>query len=124
MSVLTTFDSRSNYLKRGIGLQGSTTLTLPALNSSVTHTVDHDLGYIPSDFEVHITDSSGVLWAGEKVEAKTDTSLGGTSAYTVEPPFTCWVTTTQLIMRFDNYTSPTATGTREVHWLIYIDYGA
>jgi hypothetical protein len=69
-------------------------------------------------------DTAGEIVAGgEKVNTYTEQAF--LSGLAVDPPYPtlrAWATTTQLIIRLENYTSPTASGTRELYWLIYLDY--
>jgi hypothetical protein len=114
------FLSTVNYMKRD-STCGTDTLTLGALYATTPKTVDHNLNYIPF-FEVYCDFSGdGVLWAGEKVGEYTESSL----SVTLEawPILERWITTTTLTMNLINSTSPTATGTRDIYWLIYLDYG-
>lgn len=115
------FSSTVNYMKQSTEFSGDTTLTLPSAGNAVTHTVTHNLGYIPY-FDVFVDfDNDGIIWAGEKVDEYTETSRAVSSTV---PTLSYWSTTTTLTMRLLNDTSPTATGTRKIYWLIYLDYGS
>jgi hypothetical protein len=117
------FITSENYLKRS-EFCGSTDLTLGAYGSAVTHTVDHNLGYVPL-FDVYAElDTAGEIVAGgEKVNSLTEQAfLSGLGADPPYPQMRSWATTTQLVIRLENFTSPTASGTRKVYWLIYQDY--
>lgn len=114
------FFSGVNYLKRS-AVSGSTALTLPSHGSTVTYTVTHSLGYIPF-FQVFADQGGdGTIWGASKLDPYTDTSLTGTDL--VFPTLVSWVTTTTLVISLINNTTPTATGTRNIYWLIYQDYG-
>lgn len=115
------FFSGVNYLKRGTDdLCGSTPLTLPAYGSTVSTTINHNLGYIPF-FQV-FTDitNDGTIWAAQKLDQYTDTSLTGTDLSF--PTLISYITTTALVISLYNGTSPVASGTRTIYWLIYEDY--
>lgn len=113
------FDSRINYMKRS-SFVASTPLTLPGAGSSVTASINHSLNYIPY-FDVFMDFSNdGVIWNGEKVDIWTDSSL---STSTINPRLRTWVTTSVLGVDLLNDTSPTATGSRTLYYLIYLDYG-
>lgn len=116
------FLSSRNYLKRS-DFCGSTALTLPAYGSTVTYTILHNLGYVPF-FEVYAElDAAGTIWNGGKVSANTDQSaLSGSANDPTYPQLKAWSDTTTLTITLDNTTTPTATGTRTVYWLIYKDY--
>lgn len=114
------FYSGVNYMKRS-SFVGSATLTLPAYSGSVTTTISHNLGYIP-DIEVSSEiDNSSTIWTPNKLDKWTESSL---SSDTTDPTLTWWTTTTTLTIRIDNFTSPTATGTRIVYYTVYLDYGS
>lgn len=116
------FSTDSNYLKRSNDFTGTTTVTLPAYGDSVTHPVTHSLGYIPQ-FEVFVDiDNDGTIWSSEKVDQYTDSSLSGTED-PASPQVSYWSTTTELVIRLDNFTNPVASGTRPIYWIIYLDYG-
>lgn len=117
------FDSRKNYLKKDESLSGSTTLTLPAeFADPVTHTFDHDLGYIPF-FQVgaNIFNTS-VIWSNNRVHERTASSSGGGDH---PPTLGYYVTTNQIVMSLDSGTgSKNQSGNRDVYWNIYLDYGS
>lgn len=114
------FWSEANYMKRDIS-SGTATLTLGAFGSTVSQTVNHNLGYIPFYQVFTEQDNTGKIWAASKIDQYTETSLTGNNP--VDPTLTSWVTTTQLVLNLINNTSPTASGPRQVYWLIYKDYG-
>lgn len=116
------FYSGANYMKRSEEFTGSTAMTLPGSGLAVTHTVTHNLGYIPY-FDVFADlDNDGIIWAGEKIDQNTDSSAFGATLGT--PALDYWCTATTLTIRLLNNTSPLATGTRTVYWVIYLDYGS
>lgn len=102
-------------------LSGSTTLTLPASGSTVTHTVSHNLGYVPF-FIVgsHINDSS-TIWSGNMVH-----KYRQTSAFPGDVPvqLSYWCTDTTLTINLRNGTGSgdQQGGLRTVYWIIYLDY--
>ena len=115
------FYSDANYMKRISAFTSSATVTLGAHGAVNTQTVSHVLGYIPY-FEVFAeVDGDGVIWAGEKIDQYTESSLGGVEP--ASPILDYWSSTTALTIRLDNTTTPTATGTRTLYWVVYIDYG-
>ena len=117
------FYSGVNYMKRSTYI-GSTTLTLPAYGGSVTYTITHNLGYIPQYTVQAEIDESGTVWNGGKVSEYTDQFLlSGLAVDETYPQLMSWTTTTTLTIRIENFTSPVATGTRTVYWVIYEDYG-
>ena len=117
------FTTAEHYLKRS-EFCGHEPLTLGAYGTTVTKTVDHNLGYIPLfDVSCEFDAAGEIIAGGEKVNAYTEQEfLSGLSTDPPYPFLRAWATTTQLIIKLENYTSPTATGTREVYWLIYLDY--
>lgn len=118
------FYSDVNYLKRS-EFCGHTTVTLPAYGGTVEHSIDHNLGYVPFYQVYSEIDTAGVIWAGGKVSENTDQAfLSGSAADTTYPEIRSWITDTTLTIQLINFTSPTATGTRELYWLIYKDYPA
>lgn len=117
------FLSSLNYLKRST-FCGSATVTLPAYGSAVTYTVTHNLGYIPFFATYAELDEVDTIWSGGKVSTYTDQDV--IAGFSVDPPYPkldSWSDTTTLTIRLDNHTSPTATGTRVIYWVIYKDYG-
>lgn len=116
------FYSGANYMKRIPAHTGTTTVTLPSYGNTVTHTVTHNLGYIPQ-FDISLDiDNDGTIWSSEKVETYTDSSLFPGVDPTV-PKVDYWSTTTTLTIRVDNTTTPTYSGSVVLYWVIYIDYG-
>lgn len=117
------FSTSENLLKRS-EFCGSELLALGGYGNVVTKTVDHNLGYVPLfEVQVEFDTDEAIIAGGEKVNAYTEqaflSGLGGDPPY---PTLRTWMTTTQLIIRLENYTSPTNTGSRRVYWLIYLDY--
>jgi hypothetical protein len=114
------FYSNANYMKRS-ALCGSEDLTLPSSGSTVTKTVTHNLGYTPKLFQVFTEiDDNDIIWNNTKIYDITETSLTGVSP--PDPHLSYWATDNDLVIELNNTTSPTATGTRKVYWLIYLDY--
>lgn len=117
------FSSDINYLKRS-SFCGNATLTLPAVGGSVSTTVTHSLGYVPMFEVVAEIDDANTIWTGGKVSTLTDQAfLSGLGTDPTYVDLRCWSTTTTLTITLLNNTSPTATGTRKVYWIIYEDYG-
>ena len=115
--VLTT---DANYIKRFIS--GTVTITLPAYGTSATVSESHDLGYIPKNYEISSDNADdGIYWSGgEKVEPLTDLeTLTGGSADTTYPIFESYVTSAEIYITVLNKTSPTATGTINVDYVVY-----
>ena len=115
------FSSTVNYLKRD-ALSGSTALTLPAYGGNVSATITHNLGYIPFFQVLCDFNNDGKIWSAIKINDHTGTSKSGPPD-PPEPSLRAWATTTTLVIRLDNNTNPTATGTRTVYYVIYRDYG-
>lgn len=113
------FDTSVNYMKRSIFCD-SASLTLPAFGGNVSKVITHSLGYIPFYQVFADLDASGTVY-NNKVNSLTGSALTGTNP--TDPALSSWITTSSLTIRLDNNTSPTATGTRTVYWLIYLDYG-
>lgn len=110
------FFTGANYLKRD-ETTGSTSITL-ASNNTVTYTVTHGLGYIPF-VEVHAElDRDQIVWAGDKIDLYTETSLTGITQ--PNPKLRYWVTTSTLVISIQN--DGTNTSPVQVYWLIYKDY--
>lgn len=116
---LLSYASFANYLKRS-SVEGTALLTLGGASSTVTHTVTHNLGYIPF-FQVSADlANDGVIWAGRVVDRYTETSI---SSYNDDyPRLVYYCTTTTLTISIFNNTSPASSGTRSVYWTLYLDY--
>lgn len=117
------FTTSENYLKRS-ALCGTALLTLPGYGGNVSTTINHNLGYVPLfNVGVEFDTADEIIVGGEKVNTITDQGfLSGLGADPPYPDLSAWATTTQLVVRLDNFTSPTATGTRRVYFYIYLDY--
>lgn len=117
------FITSENYLKRS-EFCGQTTLTLGGYGTVNTTTINHNLGYVPLfDVYCEFDTDAAIVAGGEKVNSLTgQAELSGLASDPPYPYLRAWATTTQLVIRLENYTSPTATGTRELYWLIYLDY--
>lgn len=114
------FYSENNYLKRGFS--GSAIVTIPSAGNAVTYTVDHNLGYIPFFIAAAKLTETDVIWSGYYVNVYTETNLTGVD---LPPQLDFWCTTTQLVIRIRNGDGASAiTGTREVYYAIYLDYGS
>lgn len=117
------FFSGANYMKRS-EFVGSIDLTLPAYGGSVTAPpIEHNLRYIPQYTVQGELDEVDTIWNGGKVSQYTDQLfLSGLSVDETYPQLKSWMTTTTLTISLENFTSPTATGTRKIYWVIYLDY--
>lgn len=115
------FLSSVNYMKRDASV-GSATLTLGGSGVTVSKVVPHNLGYIPF-YEVHSEiDNAGIVWNNTKVYSVTDTSNSGAGS-PPDPDLSSWIDASNLTIALSNNSSPLASGTRTVYWLIYRDYG-
>lgn len=113
------FYSELNYLKRG--LTGSQPLTLGAAGSTVTHTVAHNLGYIPFFVVGAELSDVGTIWSNNEVHVYTDTNLTGND---LPVQLDYWCTTSELTIQIRNGDGSLAeSGDRTVYWVIYLDYG-
>lgn len=114
------FLSSLNYMKRDSSV-GSAAMTIGGAGVTVTKTIAHNLGYIPF-YEIYTEiDNAGIVWNNTKIYSVTDTSSGAS-----QPPdadVTSWIDTANLTINLVNNSSPNATGSRTVYWLIYRDYG-
>lgn len=110
------FHSGANYLKRS-EFCGNTTLNTA---TTTTHTVTHNLGYIPF-YQVYAElDEAGTIWTGGKVSELSEQGfLSGLGAPPTYIEIDSWITTTQLTIRLSN----TASQQVPIYWLIYLDYG-
>lgn len=113
------FSSSANYMKRSIYV-GNTPLTLTGYNGTVSTVIAHNLGYIPY-YDVFVDFSNdGTIWGNEKINSMTESSLYGDYP---DPILRTWIDNNNLTIELINQTSPLATGTRTVYWIIYLDYG-
>lgn len=98
-----------NYMKRS-DKSGYSTI------NSANVVVPHNLRYIPQFVYYADLDGDGILWyGGERVWSGTESTSGGG---TPPPIVDAWITETELTMDPFFFT-----GTRAIHWLIYLDYG-
>lgn len=113
------FFSGVNYMKQS-SLSGTDTLTVPSAGATVTKTINHNLGYIPM-FTVHsdIADN-GIIWSSIVPDPWTESSLTHAPSW---PALKYWATTTDLVIKLTNNTSPASSGSRKIYWVIYKDYG-
>lgn len=110
-----------NYMKRTSLTLDSTVVTLGGYGSTTSYTVTHNLGYIPF-FEAYAdVQQNGTIWARDIVTAYTGSSLTGAPdpAY---PQLRCTATTTTMTISLTNTTSPVASGSVAIYWIIYKDY--
>lgn len=112
------FFSGANYMKRS-NFSSNTSITLGAYGAVSSFVITHNLGYIPFYQAVCDIDNNGTLWTPYELDQYIDTSAGVDPAV---PDFTSWVTTTTLTLNLTNLTSPVATGSRTIYWIIYKDY--
>jgi len=111
------FYSGNNYMKKGFS--GSQDLTLGGSNSVVTHTVTHNLGYIPDVYIGAELEDNSVIWASRRVYSGLNASIGSDYPLSVQ----YWVDTTTLTIRLQNGVgSLVQSGNRTVYWGIYYDY--
>lgn len=114
------FDSRLNYLKRS-EFVGSQDVTLGGAGATNTVTVTHNLGYIPFFTVASEMASSTIVWSNEEVHLYTGKDFG---AATDVPMFlNYWIDDTELTINLVNGEgTETESGTRTIHWAIYLDY--
>lgn len=120
--TLLAFDSRVNYMKRS-SISGQESIPLGAVGATTTTAkpITHNLGYIPV---VHVSfepTGDGTIFPTEKINKYTESSAG--FQVITDPFLTYWFDTTTLTIELSNFTSPAATGSRMVYWVIYLDYG-
>ncbi len=114
------FYSGLNYMKRS-EFTGSTEVTLPAADATVSYTVTHNLGYVPFIIAGATLSDTSIIWSNNRVNYLTETSLSGPSNQEIK--FYYWATTTTLVMSIRNGTGTGAlSGTRTLYWAIYEDY--
>jgi hypothetical protein len=115
------FISDKNLLKRDSST-GSTTLSAPSSVGSwgtkvVSHTVNHNLGYIPMVRVYYTPRTDGQIYPA------TGDRVGGTGLGLSSPEVFClWelsTTTLTIYLECNSFDSPT--GTRDVYWVIYKD---
>jgi hypothetical protein len=113
------FDSRFNYMKRGLeskGLVGSIPLTLPSAGDTVTHTIEHNLGYIPFFIVGGNTEDTSIIWSNNPVWSNTS-SISFSSSGPVQLWHRCNTSRLEI-----NLVNGAETGSRTVWWAIYLDY--
>lgn len=115
------FDTNVNYMKRS-SLSGQIIIILGSVGSTTTYTIAHNLGYIPIIHVSYDASNNGIIWSGDKANLYNNSSLSGSSS-PADPTLTYWVDTTTLTINLINDTSPTASGSRTIYWIIYLDYG-
>lgn len=111
------FWTEANYLKRDEDNSDATSLSVAAFGNT-SHDVNHDAGYIPFVEVFAELDNDGILWAGDKIDKYTETSLSGYSR--PSPYLRYWTTTNTLTIRVQKDTSGSATV--PIRWLVYKDY--
>lgn len=112
------FLSFANYLKRDESSGTQSMLLKTTGDLLTTHEVTHDLTYIPFVDVFYESAADGILWNGTKIHTYTETSLSG---YTEpHPHLYYWITDTKLTIQL--YNASSASGSRQVYWLIYKDY--
>jgi hypothetical protein len=121
------FYSAVNYMKRDPA-SGYRDITLPAYGGTVsfdvTFSVETGTGKVPMyDVFAEIA-GDNVIWNGGKISEYTDQGyLSGLSADLTYPEIESWITGRVLTISTSNFTSPLASGTCRIYWLIYKDYG-
>lgn len=113
------FDSEVNYMKRS-EFCGSVIIQPISLGASATHTITHNLGYIPF-YQVAVDmDDDGTIWT-DKISEYTGTSLTGyDDAF---PKLEHWITSTELTITLTEDSVAASTSEHTLYWLIYLDYG-
>lgn len=114
------FDSKTNYLKKGFS--GSTNLTLPGAAETVSHTVNHGLGYIPFFHVGGNINNTSVVWSNDRIHEFT-TSFSATEE--VSPELSYYITEQDLVITILNgYNGGEQSGSRTIYWNIYLDYSS
>jgi len=114
------FDSRQNYLKRSTYV-GTTALTLPGAGATVSTTITHALGYVPFVSVAAQQVGTTVTWSNNYVHENLRTSSSADDP--VQLSYT--VSNTDLVITLTNGNiSYVESGTRNVYWVIYLDYDA
>lgn len=113
------FDSRLNYLKRN--LTGHTTATYGPASSSVVTSITHGMDN-PSFIAVGVElFGDGIIWSNEYVNEFTQSTSSGADFY---PTFYSWVDETNISIDLFNGSGPNAeSGTIDLYYVVYIDYG-
>jgi hypothetical protein len=115
------FDSRLNYLKKDSSISGTTSITLGGSGATTTHTVTHNLGYIPFFTVGAELVGTGTIWSNNYVHTFTQSSTFGDTPVQLD----YWCTSTTLTIEIRNGTgSGQQSGSRQIYWNIYIDYEA
>lgn len=112
------FYSLMNYMKRS-EFVGSASLTLGGAGAVSTHTVNHNLGYVPFFIVGANLNNTTTIWSGTRVHYATQSSAFADQDIELE----YWCTTTDLTIRIRNGDGSFAqAGSRTVYWVIYLDY--
>lgn len=115
------FYSRVNYMKRS-DKSGQSPMSIGPANNLSTLPIDHNIGYVPQyDFYADVLGNGTYWYGGEIVHEGTESTSGGGTA--PGPDINAYVTEQQIIFQSRNFTSGTI-ASRDVFWLLYLDYGA
>jgi hypothetical protein len=115
------FDSRLNYLKKDTDISGSTNISLGGSGANTTHTVTHNLGYIPFITVGANLNNTTDIWSNNRVNELTDSSGGGDQPVRLA----YWYNDTELEIQITNGTGALQqSGLRTIYWNIYRDYEA
>lgn len=109
----TLFSSSFNYQK--IFDNDSSTVNVPGLSGTAQETISHNLGYIPTA-RVFYEPEPGNLWP---LNGQQYLNSGGGPDETVNVTAEAYVTTTQLVIDFENVGSSSQNVT--YYWRIYYD---
>jgi hypothetical protein len=110
------FDASLNYMKKGFS--GSGSLTLGGSLTTVSYTVDHNLGYIPF-VVVGAELSASTIWSSNRPYTFTRSSAAG---FDHEVQLSYYVTTTTLTVSIRNGSGANIqSGAKSVYWGIYLD---
>lgn len=112
------FDTRLNYLKRG--LYGTKTITLPTSGGSNYAVIQHPYARIPFFIVGGQITSPSIIWSNNLVyQASDGTTPGGPTP----PQMRYWCTTSELTIALANgFGGEEESGDRDFWYIIYLDY--
>lgn len=108
------FYSGNNYMKRS-EFFSSRSISVPSGFAFNTITVNHGLGYIPFFSYAVDYNNDGILWATQWVSS-------GDWSESTPPPIGVFVDENNLYIRSTQNTNLDASGSRTVHYGIYLDF--